>query len=213
MRLARRSKVLEEDGIGVGMSTDTVAIPGWSPQGTLPPSISATPTTTNPSPYCVSLVDFVLRFGNTEPRQKIVIGFLNFRAALQATGLVNGFQWIDGSFLENIEMLDSRDPHDIDVVTFFHMPDGENQQTLLQTSPRLFNSEATKEDYLVDAYFVQLNTDIPELLVAQSTYWNSLWSHRRNGQWKGYLQVDLSSTRDQVAKANLDIIVNEEGQP
>lgn len=194
------------------MSADTVTIPRWSPQGILPPINSATPTSTDRSPYCVSLIDFVLRFGNTGPRQKIVTGFLNFRGALQATGLVNGFQWIDGSFLENIEMIERREPRDIDVVTFFHSPDGENQETLLQASPRLFDPLATKEDYRVDAYFVQLNTDMPESLVAQSTYWSSLWSHRRNGQWKGYLQIDLSPTDDQAAKTNLDIVVNEGGQ-
>ena len=195
------------------MDADTVPIPNWNSRGVLPPVNSADPISSDQSPYRVSLIDFVLRFGNTEPRQQIVTGFLNFRSALQAIDLVNGFQWIDGSFVENIEMIEGRAPRDIDVVTFFHMPDGENQETLLQATPRLFDPPATKEDYRVDAYFVQLNTDMPEPLVGQSAYWNRLWSRRRNGQRKGYVQIDLSPADDQEAKSKLDSMVNEGGQP
>ena len=195
------------------MSEGTVPIPSWNSRGVLPPINSADPTSTDRSPYRVSLIDFVLRFGNTEPRQQIVTGFLNFRSALQAIDLVNGFQWIDGSFVENIEVIEERAPRDIDVVTFFHLPHGKNQETLLQAAPRLFDPPATKEDYRVDAYFVQLNTDMPEPLVAQSAYWNRLWSHRRDGQRKRYLQIDLSPADDQEAKTKFDIMVNEGGQP
>ena len=136
-------------------------------------------------------------------------GFLGFRDALQATGLVEGFQWINGSFLENVEEVEERNPRDIDVVTFFHLPDGEDQESLLQASPRLFDQQAMKADYHVDAYFVQLSTTAPESLVAQSTYWNSLWSHRRNGQWKGYLRVDLAPADEQAARANIGLMLNE----
>ncbi len=195
------------------MSADTVPIPDWNSRGVLPPINSADPASSDRSPYRVSLTDFVLRFGNTEPRQRIVMGFLNFRGALQATGLVSGFQWIDGSFVENIEVIEGRAPRDIDVVTFFHMPDGKDQETLSQATPRLFDPPATKEDYRVDAYFVQFNTDMPEPLVGQSAYWNRLWSHRRTGQWKGYVQIDLSPADDQEAKTKLDSLVNEGGQP
>ena len=197
----------------MSMDVDTVPIPSWNSLGVLPPVNSADPTSSDRSPYCVSLIDFVLRFGDTEPRQRIITGFLNFRSALQAIDLVSGFQWIDGSFVENIEVIEERAPRDIDVVTFFHMPAGKNQETLLQAVPRLFDPPATKEDYRVDAYFVQLNTDIPEPLVAQSAYWNGFWSHRRDGQQKGYVQIDLSPTDDQEAKTTLDIMVNEGGQP
>lgn len=58
---------------------------------------------------------------------------------------------------------------------------------------------------------MQLNGVEPELVlvVEQCTYWNSLWSHRRNGQWKGYLQVDLAPAGDREAMANLDLMSNE----
>ena len=194
------------------MNAVTGQIPNWSPRGFLPPVPSETAAPLNRSPYQASLVNFVLRFGNTKPRRKIVSGFLEFRGALQTMGLVNGFQWIDGSFVEDIETVERRAPGDIDVVTFFHLPDDSDQATLHQQSPRLFQPEATIEDFGVDAYFVQLNA-VPESLVARSAYWYSLWSHRRDGQWKGYLQIDLSSADDQAAKAQLDAMQKERGQP
>ena len=190
-----------------------VAIPHWNPQGVLPPINPATPASADRSPYTVSLTDLVLRFGTSLNRQTILTGFLSFRSALHAAGLLDGFQWVNGSFLEDIEITEARDPADIDIVTFFHLPVGATQESLARASPRLFDPVHTKNDYHVDAYFVQLNGDAPEPLVRQSAYWYSMWSHRRSGQWKGYLQIDLSLTDDTVAKANLDKSTNQGGQP
>ena len=39
-------------------------------------------------------------------------GFLNYRKKLHELGLVQGVQWLDGSFVENIEVLESRAPND-----------------------------------------------------------------------------------------------------
>jgi hypothetical protein len=134
-----------------------------------------------------------------------------FRSALHAVGLVDGFQWIDGSFLENIEETEERDPHDIDLVTFYYLPDGVNEEDLVSQAPHLFDPRRTKDDFHVDAYFVRLNTEYPELLVSQAAYWYSVWSHRRNGLWKGFLQIDLSSNDDQVATTNLREMIHEGG--
>ena len=195
------------------MNAGTGPIPNWNPRGVLPPVPAGTDAPLNRSPYPVSLTDFVLRFGNTESRREIVSGFLEFRGALQTIGLVKGFQWIDGSFVEDVEMVERRAPADIDIVTFIHLPDDKDQATLHQDSPRLFDPAATIEDFGVDAYFVQLNAAVPESLVARSAYWYSLWSHRRDGRWKGYLQINLSPAEDDAAKAQLDAMLVERGQP
>ena len=52
----------------------------------------------------------------------ILDGFLRFRELLTQAGFVSGFQWVDGSFLENVEMLENRPPNDLDVVTFYIPP-------------------------------------------------------------------------------------------
>lgn len=189
------------------------SIPDWNSQGVLPPNNPLEPTSVERSPFVVSLTDIVLRFGTSPERKTVLSGFLAFRSALHAAGFVNGFQWIDGSFLENIELIERRAPKDVDVVTFFNLPPGQTQEELARTHPRLFTPPLTKEDYHVDAYFVQLDSGTPESLVSQSAYWYSMWSHRRNEQWKGFLQIDLSPMDDAVAKANLDRLLDQGGQP
>lgn len=181
----------------------TLTIPDWNAQGVLPPNDPINPTSAERSPYTVSLSDLVLRFGTSQRRREILIGLLDFRATLHAAGLVNGFQWVDGSFLENIEVLESRDPADIDVVTFLHLPEGQTQQSFASAHPDLFNHAETKTLFHVDAYFVPMDDNPPAHLVERSAYWYSLWSHCRNGQWKGYLQIDLAPTDDVTAKAEI----------
>lgn len=181
----------------------TVRIPDWNSQGVLPPIDPVDPTAAERSPYAVSLTDFVLHFGTTEKRQTILLGLLGFRAALHAAGLDHGFQWVDGSFLEDIETIENRAPADLDVVTFFHLPQRENQRSIASAHPELFNHADTKSRFHVDAFFVALDDNPPKSLVERSAYWYSVWSHRRNGQWKGYLHIDLSARDDAAAGAEL----------
>lgn len=113
-----------------------------------------------------------------------------------------GFQWLDGSFLEHIEVLDVRPPNDIDVVTFFHLPTGQTQASLASGAPTVFDSQISKQNFFVDAYLVCLGGRA-EKLVAHSAYWYSVWSHRRNQMWKGYVQIDLSPSEDATATSLL----------
>jgi len=191
------------------VSKDT--IPQWNIDGVLPPCDMDDPVSDDRSPYSISLTDYILRFGTTQTRQSILNGFMEFRSALHSVGLVEGFQWIDGSFLEHVEENEGRDPHDIDLVTFFHLPEGVSERDLFSKAPHLFNPQRAKEDFHVDAYFVRLNTEYPEFLVSKAAYWYSIWSHRRDGLWKGFLQIDLSNNDDQVAATNLREMMNEGG--
>lgn len=97
-----------------------------------------------------------------------------------------------------------RSPNDVDIVTFFHIPDEYSQESLLKTFPDPFNRETVKSRYAVDAYFVPFNPEVPEDIIRYALYWYSLWSHNRNGQWKGYLQVDLADCKDAEAQDELE---------
>lgn len=176
----------------------TVAIPAWSPQGVLPPINSLNATSADRSPYEVTLLDLVMRFATSQARCQILQGFLAYRSELHAMGLQQGLQWIDGSFAEHVEMLEQRAPKDVDVVSFVHVPANFNP-----SPPQLLvlDHDQAKLAYLVDAYFVEINLLPPDNLIKQSTYWYSMWSHRRNQAWKGYLQVDMSPADDAVAQA------------
>ena len=175
-------------------------IPAWDASGVLPASYEGDPT----SPYEVSLLDIVGRFSLSEARRRLLTGLLNFRSELHDAGLTQGFQWIDGSFVEHIEEIDDRPPRDIDVVTFFYIPNNHTQETIARQFPDIFNHGGIKDTHKIDSYFVPLNQVSPEQLVSRSMYWNSLWSHNRDNHWKGYLQVGLGRHEDAEARAELE---------
>mgnify|MGYP000981938932 CR=1 FL=1 len=181
-------------------------LPNWDGAGVLPPVRPDRPgNSPERSPYRVSLTDFVGRFATSPERMTILDGLLKFRAKLHEVGIISGFQWLDGSFLEQIEILESRHPRDMDVVTFFDMPPGENQLSLWQKSRSLFDQQALKEMYSIDGYFSELGQPVDALRVKIITYWYSMWSHRRDGLWKGFVQVDLNPLQDADARAILNI--------
>jgi hypothetical protein len=184
-----------------------VAIPPWTATGLLPPINAANPSSTDRSPYFVSMSEVVLRFGTSAGRKHILEGFLRYRALLHGAGLVTGFQWLDGSFLENIELIEAREPNDLDLVTFFRLPAGVTQQEVMRRAPDAFprtraDRTMCKGNFFVDPQSIDLDSP-PERLVQLSTFWYSLWSHRRDMRWKGLLQVDLDPAEDGTAGAHL----------
>lgn len=195
-----------------GAVVTTVAIPAWTPDGVLPPINTAQPVSVDRSPYVVSLTDYVLRFSDTGERRAVLSGFLEYRAALHAAGLVDGFQWLDGSFLERVELLENRALNDLDVVTFYQLPAGKTQSEVLAAAPALFDHGRLKTQYRVDAYIVDLGMK-PERLTRLSAYWYSMWSHRRNQLWKGFVQVDLAPAEDASASATLAVAGGAGGFP
>ena len=186
------------------MTSSLGSIPEWDPSGLLPPYLISSSLGEEGSPYPVRLADIILRFGDTTARRTLLAGLLGFRAALHTAGVHEGFQWLNGSFVEDKMGRSGEEPNDIDVVTFFHIPAGQTKEALAKAAPSLFDPREAKRLYGVDAYPVVLDPDRLSYLVGISAYWNSLWSHSRNGQWKGYLEVALSDDDDTVARAVLD---------
>jgi hypothetical protein len=93
-------------------------------------------------------------------------------------------------------------------VTFYHLPAGKSQMDIMMQAPNLFPMTAPgrqqlKDTYHVDHYFQDLDAT-PGVLVKQSAYWYSMWSHRRNHIWKGFVQVDLGSIDDAASLSELD---------
>ena len=188
-------------------------IPNWNMSGVLPPIRPNKPgTDADRSPYTVKLHRIVDRFAVSRDRTAILHGLLSYREALHDLGITQGFQWLDGSFMEHVEVLESRPPNDMDVVTFFSLPQGVSQRMLLEKAPDLFKSEQTKAQYKVDAYPCIIGEVTEGRHVRQIAYWYSMWSHRRNGLWKGFLQVDLSPEEDPAALKALELQQQEGGQ-
>ncbi|MEQ5801630.1 hypothetical protein [Halomonas sp. H10-9-1] len=191
-----------------------VPIPDWTAESVLPPVDANNPTSPARSPYEVSLVDLVQRFGTSQERIRILDGFLRYRQGLHDAGLTQGFQWLDGSYMEHVEALEKRPPNDIDVVSFIDFPGVKNQQEVLNSFNEIIGilpdaRLAIKKYYHVDAYFVAMNVIPPERLVERSSYWYSMWSHRRDDSWKGFLQISLFP--NQAAREHLDRLKDQEG--
>ena len=80
---------------------------------------------------------------------------------LRGIGITNGFQWLDGSFLEE------KEPKDLDIVCFFYLPDNvkteEEQLSLWKENLALFERSAVKSAYFLDAFILDLKGS-PEAL-------------------------------------------------
>jgi hypothetical protein len=144
------------------------------------------------------MTEFCSRFGTSPARRSILRGFLKFRADSYVRG-ISGFQWIGGSFVEDIERLESRSPKDIDVVTFVSVPNTPAAVRAAQVGPPdLLNRAYVKATYSVDHFWVPLSSD-PAKIVSQARYWYGLFSHRRTRIWKGILIVCLVNGADEMS--------------
>jgi hypothetical protein len=179
-------------------------IPDWNISAVLPPVRPGVPGhSPDRSPYRSAFSEVVEKFATSAPRIEILQGLLNYRIELRNRGVSSGFQWLDGSFMEHKEVLDSESPKDVDVVTFFHLPSGTDEATFSQTVIDLFDVANTKSRYHVDAYGCVLGVSFVESHVNTISYWYSMWPHRRNGLWKGFVQMDISNEEDDIASGLL----------
>jgi hypothetical protein len=132
-------------------------------------------------------------------------GLIGYRAAISGLGFT-GFQWIAGSFTEDIETHGQRHPNDVDVVNFVHRPLGLAQPAAWQqfvtansaALNALFNPNLAKATFGCDAFPIDL--DLPQTTIVERTrYWFGLFTHqRRTYSWKGIIQIPL---RDNDAAA------------
>jgi len=182
----------------------------------LPPFLGEEPgDSAQMSPYPTSMVELVQRYATSPERIAILRGLISYRSRLRELGYLEGQQWLDGSFVEDVEAIRRRPPQDIDIVTFAAVPgtQGEKMQHVLENLD-IFDPGAAKAQYLCDAYFVDL-TVAPLLLVDTTRYWFGLFSHQRETSlWKGMLQVQMLSDDDAAvemlnnAELNLGVAQN-----
>ncbi len=181
-------------------------IPPWTLSGVLPPYLGDPRLSTNMAPYPTTLQHVVDRFAKTPERKTILQGFLAYRAALASIGLDTGFQWLNGSILEDIEKIEARNPRDIDIIVFFRRPaiakDPIAWASFFSHYRVLFSPAHNKATYYCDTQYVDL--DAPAEDVASLTrFWFGLFSHRRDGMWKGMLTVPLAISADDAVAAAL----------
>src|SRR5271165_1650152 len=98
-------------------------IPDFTISGILPPYLGPTPTNgALMSPYITTLTRIARKLCGSNQRKEIFRGLLRYRLELGNIGFSAGFQWLSGSFMEDIETLETRHPKVVDLVTFCHRP-------------------------------------------------------------------------------------------
>jgi hypothetical protein len=178
-------------------------IPDFDHNLVLPPHMGDPTSAEEVSPYPCTSLELCRKLGKTPERKAILSKFLDFREQLRSEGMVQGFQWLDGSFLENIELREGRPPRDLDVVTFFWGYGFEFFQKLLSVLPEFADPELAKQNFSLDHYPVDAGYS-PELTVELTRYWSQLFSHNRLGVWKGMLRIEINTpTEDAAARAEL----------
>lgn len=172
-------------------------IPSINSSGVLPPFLPGVEPTNSAAmaPYRASITELASEFATTPERVAILKGLLDFRGKMRSAGIDQGFQWIDGSFLEDCERNRGRPPKDVDLVTFARRPYQYQQdadwRAFVAANQDLFNRKEVKAAYSCDAFYVDLFLP-PEAVVSRSRYWFGLFSHQRSTYlWKGLIEVPL----------------------
>lgn len=175
-------------------------IPSFTIDGVLPPYVGPNGpggAAEDMSPYVATAFEVVTTLASSPGRRNILSGWLNHRADLRAIGFERGFQWLDGSFVED------KEPRDLDVVSFLYRPQGiqtpQQLAMVMQANGALFMRNLVKAQYRLDAFPIDLDGS-PEALVSSARYFLGLFSHRRSDDlWKGMLQVRMEDAADDAA--------------
>lgn len=188
-------------------------LPSFDLRGLLPPFVGADATTPDRSPYWVTMPELVAAFGTTPHRSALLRNLIAYRTLLAQEGYVGGIQFIDGSFVENVEALENRDPSDIDVFSILSAPPryltdpAAWQATGLPFwNAEVANRDLNKQRFSLDTFAV-LFEEIqahPINYINQIIYWYGLFSHQRETfAWKGFAGLALDPAADQAALSQL----------
>jgi hypothetical protein len=188
-----------------------VAIPAFDGRGFLPPFLGADETTPSRSPYDATMSELVVSLGTTPPRQNLIFGLLRYRELLGSFGYTSGVQFIDGSFVEDVETREARDPGDIDVFSFLMQPAQYVGNVALwqsmgfpQWAAEVVNQNLNKQRYQLDTYGMVVDQGGPLEMMNATIYWYSLFSHKKVAQdWKGFVIIPLNPADDQMALASI----------
>jgi len=161
------------------------------------------------APYQTTMSNLASHFATSKERASILDGLLRYRQDIRVAGVTDGFQWIDGSFVENVEEIRKRAPADVDIVTFGRSPAGLSSVQIaawMRAYPNLFSSKLSKAQYSCDAFYVDLNKNAAAL-VSDTRYWFGLFSHQRDSAlWKGMIEVPLDSDDDDARQIVVDVL-------
>lgn len=188
-----------------------MALPPFDMRGLLPPVNGGGGTTPDRSPYFCTMTELCSALGTSDHRKALLRNLIGYRAVIASDDFVDGIQFINGSFVENIEAIEGRHPNDIDVFSIL-VPPAKYVSTpvLWQTTGSKFwqteiiDNAKNKTRFSVDCYAMILDVENLGNFLRRSLYWYSVFSHKKsNHEWKGFAAVPLNLADDQDALAAL----------
>lgn len=187
-------------------------IPSFAANGLLPPIAGPTAVDRNRSPYFATPIELVQSFGTTPRRQHLLRNLLSYRSLMYNNGYLSGIQFLDGSFVENVECHSNREPGDIDVYSLLDAPEEILQNPTLWQSDQGYkfwadeiqNHPLNKKRFELDTYALLIQELPFPYLIQDVLYWYSLFSHQKlTFAWKGFVAVPLDKNQDDDAIALL----------
>jgi hypothetical protein len=178
----------------------------------LPPTIGDDPTTADRSPYFVTMLDFVRTFATSGERKALLRNLIAYRDLIAADDYQSGIQFLDGSFVENVEATRGRAPKDIDIFSMLHAPQKYlADMSLWQShgfpfwSSEIADLKKNQERFSLDTYALLIEEAPLGVMLQQVMYWNSLFSHQRETfAWKGFVAVSFDRAQDAEALALIE---------
>jgi hypothetical protein len=190
-----------------------VPLPSFDLRGLLPPFAGDAASTADRSPYWVTMTEFASKMGTTPHRRQLIGNLISYRRMLTNEGYVGGIQFIDGSFVENVEIVANRPPTDIDVFSVLNAPakyvaDVAAWQTtgLPFWQNEIVDRDRNKQRFSLDTYAVLFEERAaqPMNLINDIIYWYGLFSHQRETlAWKGFAGLAIDPVDDQAALLQL----------
>ncbi|HEY8595623.1 MAG TPA: hypothetical protein VIL84_10300 [Devosiaceae bacterium] len=186
-------------------------VPPFDMRGLLPPFVGADATTDLRSPYVATMAEVVAQLGTTPERRNLLRNLIAYRELLARDGYQSGVQFIDGSFVENIEGSANRPPSDIDVFSLLTAPQKYLSDPAAWTrvgknfwETEIADRDKNKQRYSLDTYALLYEELTPLNLIKSVIYWYGLFSHQRDTfAWKGFVTLSLDPAGDQAALALL----------
>lgn len=181
-------------------------IPNFNHNHVLPPHVGNPTTRNDLSPYYTNTLEFCKHFATSKERIEILKGYLMFRDKMNITGIVTGFQWLDGSFMENIELSEHRPPNDLDLITFCKGITPVIESNIFNNFIEFVDPKLSKTNYHLDHYLINFGIN-GEAIIENTRYFLQLFTHNRLGVWKGMLRIELNTPAiDKDAKDYLDTL-------
>lgn len=170
-------------------------IPDFNHNFVLPPHLGNPVDRSHLSPYPCSIIELCHKYSFSPERINILRNYVLFRQRMNTMGIIYGFQWLNGSFLEDIENSEGRAPHDLDLVTFCGGLSPNDMANIASNFPEFIYANLSRTKYSLDHYPIDYAYK-PEVTVEQTRYWLQLFTHNRKSIWKGILRLPLNTSID-----------------